>query len=174
MVKKREIFYIFKILYSLFNHIENKKPMKPIFRKATEKDYPDIISFHKSEKWGLDTQSALKNFQNNGNLIIVCEKDGEIGDEWIGRKIVGKMDLMQKRRADREFLYIERVYISPEYRRQGIAKQFLEYAEQECRKRGLHFIELSLREENIPAKMLYLKHGFQEIGKKIYMQKKIV
>ena len=138
--------------------------MNSIFREATEKDYPDIISFHKTENWGLDTMSAVKHFQQNGSLIIVCEKDG---------KIIGKMDVMQKTRAGKEFLYIERVFIHPEWRRKGFGKQFIAFAEQECKKRGLKYIDLSVREENIAALNLYSNNGFQELGKKIYMRKEI-
>ncbi len=138
--------------------------MNIIFREATEKDYLDIISFHKTENWGMDTPSTLKNFQETKNLIIACEQEG---------KIIGKMDIMHKKRAGREFLYVERVYILPDSRRQGIAKQFLAYAESECKKRGLHLIELAVREENIPARKLYESSGFKELGKKIYLQKKM-
>lgn len=134
------------------------------FREATESDYPAIISFHKAENWGLDTVTALKNFQQNGNQILLCEKEG---------RIIGKMDLLPKKRAGREFLYVERVFIHPDYRRQGIAKQFLAYAEEECKKRGLLFLELAVREENVPARKLYENTGFKELGKKIYLQKEI-
>lgn len=135
-----------------------------LFREAAESDYPVIISFHKSEKWGLDTPTSLRYFQQNSNHILVCENEGTI---------IGKMDVMQKKRAGREFLYLERVYIHPDFRRRGIAKQFLAYAEEECKKRGLGFVELAVREENVPARKLYEGTGFKELGKKIYLQKEI-
>ena len=134
-----------------------------IFREAAEKDYPAIIEFHKSQNWGLDTLSAVKNFHHL-NSIIVCEIDG---------KIVGKIDLMQKSKQSRSYLYFERLIVHPDFRHKGIAKKFLEYAEQECKKRNLDTLELSVREDNIPAKQLYDSHGFQVLGKKIYMQKVI-
>ncbi|MFA6888454.1 MAG: GNAT family N-acetyltransferase [Candidatus Woesearchaeota archaeon] len=134
-----------------------------IFREATERDYPAIIEFHKSENWGLDTLSAIKNFHKL-NTIIICEDEG---------KIIGKMDLMQKSKQTRSFLYLERLIIHHEFRHKGVATKFMEYAENECRKRHLEFLELSVRDDNVPAKQLYSSNGFQVLGKKIYMQKKM-
>ncbi len=135
-----------------------------IFREATENDYPAIIEFHKSQNWGLDTLSALKNFHQL-NSIIICEIDA---------KVVGKIDLMQKSKQARSYLYFERLIVHPDFRHKGIAKKFLEYVEQECKKRNLGTIELSVREDNIPAKQLYDSFGFQVLGKKIYMQKQVL
>ncbi len=132
-----------------------------IFREATESDYPAIIELHKSEKWGLDTISALRNFHKL-NTIVVCEENN---------KIIGKMDLMQKTKTDRSFLYLERLVIHPDFRHKGIAKKFIEYAEQECKKRNLDAVELAVREDNPAAVALYTSNGFKILGKKIYMQK---
>lgn len=134
-----------------------------IFREATEKDYPAIVEFHKSQKWGIDTLSAVRNFHNL-NSIIVCEIDS---------RIVGKIDLMQKTKAGSSFLYIERLIIHPDFRHKGIAKKFLEYAEAECKKRNLGTVELSVREDNVAAITLYISQGFKILGKKVYMQKQI-
>ncbi len=134
-----------------------------IFREAIEADYPAIIEFHKSQNWGLDTLSAVRNFHKL-NTIIVCEENN---------KIIGKIDLMQKTKTDRSFLYLERLIIHPDFRHKGIAKKFIEYAEQECKKRNLDNIELAVREDNSAAIALYNSSGFIVLGKKIYMQKSI-
>ena len=134
-----------------------------IFREAVESDYPSIMALHKSENWGLDTLSALKNFHKL-NTIVVCEENN---------LIVGKMDLMQKSKADRSFLYIERLIVHPEYRHKGIAKKFITYAENECKKRTLDAVELAVREDNDAAVHIYTSSGFQILGKKVYMQKRV-
>lgn len=151
------------IIYKDYGH-KMEKLMNPIFRSATEKDYEAIIHLHKSEDWGLDTPRALKNFQEQGNEIIVAEQDGEM---------IGKMDLMQKKRQNIHFLYVERLILTPTHRSKGIGKRFLEYAEQEAKKRNLKFLDVAVRDENEIAKKLYQNAGFKIIGRKVYMRKEI-
>lgn len=138
--------------------------MNLIFRSAAEADYPKIIALHKSEEWGLDTPRALKNFQEQGNKIIVAEQDGEI---------IGKMDLMQKKRQNIHFLYVERLILNQNQRSKGIGKKFLEHAEQEAKKGNLKFLDVAVRDENEVAKRLYHRAGFNIIGRKVYMRKEI-
>ena len=138
--------------------------MNVTFREAKETDYPAIIQLHKSEDWGLDTPRTLRNFQEQGNLIVVAEYNNEI---------IGKMDLMQKKRDGKEFLYVERLIIKEEYRNKGVGKKFLAFAEETCKKRHLQFLDVAVRDENDIAKKLYQGHGFDIIGKKVYMRKEI-
>lgn len=138
--------------------------MEITFRQAKETDYPVIITLHKSEDWGLDTPRTLRNFQEQGNLIVVAEHNNTI---------IGKMDLMQKKREEKEFLYVERLIISKEYRNKGVGKKFLGFAEAECKKRNLQFLDVAVRDENDIAKKLYTGHGFDIIGKKVYMRKEV-
>lgn len=138
--------------------------MNLIFREATENDYSAIIALHKLEDWGLDTPRTIKNFHEQGNSIIICE---------YGNKIIGKMDILQKKRQGIHFLYLERLIIHPSFRNKGIAKKFLEYAQQECKKRNLNYIDVAVREENEIAKKLYQNKGFEIIGRKMYMRKEV-
>lgn len=138
--------------------------MNIIFREAKETDYPAIIRLHKSEDWGLDTPRTLRNFQEQGNMIVVAEHNNTI---------IGKIDLMQKKREGKEFLYVERLIINKEYRNKGIGKRFLAFAEAECKKRNLQFLDVAVRDENDIAKKLYAGHGFDIIGKKVYMRKEV-
>lgn len=138
--------------------------MDLIFREAAEADYPAIIALHKSQEWGLDTPRTIRNFQEQGNAIIVCERNKEI---------IGKMDLMPKKRDNIQFLYLERLILAPHHRNKGIGKQFIQFAEQECKKRNLAFLDLAVRDENDIAKRLYSGAGFEVIGRKVYMRKKV-
>lgn len=62
--------------------------------------------------------------------------------------------------------YISNVAVSPDYRREGIADAII--AELLCRAEELKlsFVTLEVRESNAPAKALYKKHGFSEVGKR--------
>ena len=138
--------------------------MEITFREAKETDYPAIIPLHKSEDWGLDTPRTLRNFQEQGNMIIVAEQNKEI---------IGKMDLMPKKRDNISFLYLERLILAPHHRNKGVGKKFLAFAEAECKKRNLPFLDVAVRDENDIAKKLYISSGFDVIGRKVYMRKKV-
>ena len=138
--------------------------MNITFHEAKEADYPLIIELHKSQDWGLDTSRTLRNFQEQRNCIVIGEINGNI---------IGKMDLMQKKREGKEFLYVERLIIKEDYRNKGIGRRFLAFAEAECKKRNLQFLDVAVRDENEIAKKLYHSHGFDVIGRKVYMRKEI-
>ena len=114
------------------------------------------------------TPRALKNFQEQGNDIVVAEVTEEES-----KKVIGKMDLMQKKRQNIHFLYVERLILDPKYRNKGIGKKFLEYAEEQAKQRNLKILDVAVRDENEIAKKLYTGSGFNIIGKKVYMRKEI-
>lgn len=62
--------------------------------------------------------------------------------------------------------YINNVAVRQEYRRQGIASQLLEVFLRFARAHQLAFITLEVRASNTPAKQLYMKHGFAQVGRR--------
>ena len=60
--------------------------------------------------------------------------------------------------------YITNVAVSEKFRRRGIAEKLLEEAERGAIKRGCVLITLEVRASNDPAKALYKKRGFKEVG----------
>ena len=84
-------------------------------------------------------------------LVAVSEKHGELLG-YIGvQEIVGEA-------------YITNVAVSEKFRRRGIAEKLLEEAERGAIKRGCVLITLEVRASNAPAKALYKKRGFKEVG----------
>jgi GNAT superfamily N-acetyltransferase len=60
---------------------------------------------------------------------------------------------------------IQDVFVVPERRRQGIAAQLTDAAEQEARTRGWDSISLSVSQDgNLAARQLYAKLGFADAG----------
>jgi len=53
---------------------------------------------------------------------------------------------------------------SPEYRRKGVAQALMEHCLNLCHTRGVSVLYLEVRESNAPARSLYRKNGFGEIG----------
>lgn len=49
----------------------------------------------------------------------------------------------------------------PKFRRRGVAKQLLQFVEDYARDKGMCKVTLEVLENNLPAKMAYLQHGFK-------------
>ena len=60
------------------------------------------------------------------------------------------------------------IVVEKSYRGQGLGKQLLEYAATELTSKNIDTIFLEVRESNAPARALYTKMGFEEIGKRKY------
>ena len=62
--------------------------------------------------------------------------------------------------------YIDNVAVREEYRRQGIAQDLLNVFLRFGAAHGLRFLSLEVRASNEPAKRLYMKHGFAQVGRR--------
>lgn len=56
---------------------------------------------------------------------------------------------------------ISNMAVHPEFRRRGIARQLMQAALQEARRKGAHWVILEVQTDNAPARQLYLGLGFQ-------------
>lgn len=59
-----------------------------------------------------------------------------------------------------------RIAVVPTYRKQGIADRLMNYFLDKCRGNGIRNVFLEVRCDNDPAKKLYEKHGFIEVGRR--------
>lgn len=62
--------------------------------------------------------------------------------------------------------YIDNIAVRKEYRLQGIAQALLEVFLRFGEAHQLAFLTLEVRASNEPAKRLYLKHGFEQVGRR--------
>lgn len=62
--------------------------------------------------------------------------------------------------------YIDNVAVRQEYRRQGIAEALLDVFLRFGAAHQLAFLTLEVRASNDPAKRLYMKHGFEQVGRR--------
>lgn len=60
--------------------------------------------------------------------------------------------------------YITNVAVRPDYRRQGIAGELLNVFRRFAEGNKLAFLTLEVREGNTPARALYTKYGYKEVG----------
>ena len=78
--------------------------------------------------------------------------DGERVAGYVGsQSVMGESDMMN-------------VAVHPDYRRQGIAEKLVLELVEALKEKGNHCLTLEVRASNEPAKALYEKLGFQQIG----------
>ena len=88
----------------------------------------------------------------NDNHVFLVALDGE---NVIG--YVGMMTVLDEG-------YISNVAVTSAYRRQKVADALIEELMSRAAALDLAFVTLEVRESNEPAKALYTKHGFRQVG----------
>ena len=109
-------------------------------------------------------RSSLAN--NKQEVIVVDEQNGEL---------TGFVCVQLKK----SFCYddympeITEVYVKPKYRRNGIARAMITYAEEYCKSHyPLHKFELLTGDENDSAQSVYAKLGYSEDGE-LHLSKRL-
>lgn len=138
--------------------------MSITIRKAKQEDLSVIAALHALEGWHLTTLQEMQQFLQRGHTILVAESAGTI---------LGKVDLVERMRQQTPVMSLQRLIVHPDYRKKGIATVLLAAAEEECRQRGILYMDVSVRENNMLVKSIYEKNGFTEVEKKIYLQKEV-
>ena len=86
--------------------------------------------------------------ERNGGFWVVVNDD----------KVVGTFGL---ERTSDDAMELRRMYVDPSARRRGIARQMLQFAEDECRRRDVSRLELSAAEIQLAALALYRNAGYR-------------
>lgn len=125
------------------------------------KNYPGwkegIYPTRQEAKEGLDEDSLFvlrRNGKIAGTMILntTCE-EGYTQGRW-GIKV-----------EPEEILVIHTLAIHPDCTGQGLAGKLVEYAKEFGRQTSKKTIRIDVTDGNLPAMVLYQKHGFKEVGK---------
>jgi ribosomal protein S18 acetylase RimI-like enzyme len=92
------------------------------------------------------------------------ERDGGFWVAVDGQKIVGMFGLEPSGDGAME---LRRMYVDPDLRRRGIAREMLNFAERECRRRNRPRLDLSTSELQSEALALYRGAGYQQVREEI-------
>ncbi|MBQ3258215.1 MAG: ribosomal protein S18-alanine N-acetyltransferase [Oscillospiraceae bacterium] len=118
-------------------------------------DYSHINGIHAietecfSEPW---SEEAIISQLIGENHVFLVALDGE--------SVVGYVGMMYVLDEG----YISNVAVTSAYRRQRIADALIDELMVRAAELELVFVTLEVRESNEPAKALYAKHGFKEVG----------
>lgn len=122
--------------------------------KMTSEHIPQIalletLCFH--DPW---SENSIASELNNPLSLWLVALDGERVVGYVGSQtVLGWTDMMN-------------VAVHPDWRRKGIGEQLIVSLEEALRKQESTCLTLEVRASNEPAKALYQKLGFQEVGRR--------
>lgn len=88
-------------------------------------------------------------------------------------RVVGTIAIVKKPRPEfdpslSKVAWLRRMFVHPDFRRRGIARQLLTFSINFCRRQGYNAIELITTEVNEHARQLYMNTGFKCVALKPY------
>ena len=122
-------------------------------RNVRSEDLPQITALEQScfsVPW---TQEMLRSQLTDGHVFLAAVEDGQV----LG--YVGLQYILDEG-------YITNVATAPARRREGIAGMLLSTLKKRAAALGLSFLTLEVRRSNAPARRLYEKHGFSDVGRR--------
>src|ERR1700730_16578440 len=131
--------------------------MPVAIRSAALDDVPAILTIEQqapnAAHW---TAEQYKKLVANG-IVLVAEEAAEEAVELCGficaKVVAGEWE-------------IENVVVAAEFLRRGIANELVSELIQRAANEAASAILLEVRESNLPARGLYEKHGFREVGRR--------
>ena len=102
-----------------------------------------------SDPWSENSVSS--ELKNSLSCWLVAEEDGEVAGYIGSQTVMGETDMMN-------------VAVHPDYRRRGIGEKLVEALVEALKSRESHCLTLEVRASNAPAKALYEKLGFTQVG----------
>ena len=99
------------------------------------------------------TEEMLRTHLSGGHVFLAAEENGQV----LG--YAGLQYVLDEG-------YITNVATSPARRREGIAGMLLSALKRRASELSLVFLTLEVRESNAPARRLYEKHGFSDVGRR--------
>lgn len=122
-------------------------------RNVQTEDLPQIIALEAlcfSAAW---TEEMLRAQLTDGHVFLAAVENGEV----LG--YAGLQYVLDEG-------YISNVATAPSRRREGIGGMLLSALKERAAALGLAFLTLEVREGNLPARRLYEKHGFSDVGRR--------
>ena len=147
---------------------EKRKEAEPriTIRRGKQEDAAILAELHRDEDWCYDDAAIVAQYFDDA-----FEPNTVIGAD-VGGKLVGKLELfLGWKSTSGRFGVIRRFVVHPDWRGRGVGHRLLAAAEEEARKAGCAFLELSVDEDNDGARRLYGSIGFAESRREIILRK---
>jgi [ribosomal protein S18]-alanine N-acetyltransferase len=122
-------------------------------RSATSSDVPAILAIERLSPSAAHWTLEQYNYLLRNGVVLVADEAGDLCGFICAKAVAGESE-------------IENVVVAPEFLRRGIASQLLSRLIQQARKAKASAISLEVRESNEPARRLYEKHDFRDVGRR--------
>ncbi len=131
--------------------------MPVVIRSAALNDVPAILAIEQQARGAAHwTAEQYKKLVGSG-VVLVAEQAAEEAGELCGfvcaNAVAGEWE-------------IENMVVAAEFLRRGIAHELLRALIQRAENEAASSILLEVRESNLPARRLYEKNGFREVGRR--------
>jgi ribosomal-protein-alanine acetyltransferase len=127
--------------------------MPPPFRSAKLDDVPAILAIEQqaasAAHWPAEEYVKLV----KAGVVLVAEQAGKLRGFVCAKTIASEWE-------------IENIVVATEFLRQGIADQLMRALIEQAENGAASRILLEVRESNQPARRLYQKHAFREVGRR--------
>ena len=127
--------------------------MPPTIRSDSCADVPAILAIERQRASAAHwSQEEYVKLVKTG-VVLVSEEAGWVFGFVCAKVVAGEGE-------------IENIVVAREFLRQGIADQLLQALLDQAQTLAASRILLEVRESNMPARRLYEKHGFREVGRR--------
>lgn len=138
-----------------------------LIRRMTLEDIPAVVEIEKacfSLPWS--EKSFEDSLTREDTIFLVCETVGDAGESVALDCVAGYMGLY----LSFDEASVTNVAVSPCFRKKGYGEALVTAAKDAAKAAGAKSIFLEVRQSNEPARSLYKKLGFEELGirKKFY------
>ena len=127
--------------------------MPTTIRSAALNDVPPILAIEQqapgAAHWSADEYAKLF----DGGIVLVAEEAGQVCGFICAKAVAGEWE-------------IENVVVAAAFLRRGIANELVRNLIQRAENEAASAILLEVRESNLPARRLYEKRGFREVGRR--------
>jgi [ribosomal protein S18]-alanine N-acetyltransferase len=127
--------------------------MTTTIRPATIQDVPTIVALERSVAKAAHWSAEQYETRLKEDCLMLAESNSQLVGFICARVSPGEWE-------------IENVVVANEFRRQGIASALVNALFESAKKADHPTVHLEVRESNLPARQLYTKHGFREVGER--------
>lgn len=134
--------------------------------RAVNEQTLSIWASFASQVWQTKEQVLIEKFSNNEfpfEFLYYSQSEEPIA--WISLSL--RHDYVEGCQAN-PVAYLEGIFISPNYRSQGIAKELLHFAEGWAKSRGISQLGSDAELDNLLSQKFHIKHGFREVSRTVH------
>jgi ribosomal-protein-alanine N-acetyltransferase len=124
-----------------------------IVRAALSADLDKIVAIENDCRFGWSREMVVRELKGHAGIQLAAEKISTLSGWCCGIQVDDEAEL-------------HRIAVCTLERKQGVAFQLLQDFEQQCAFRNVSSVFLEVAEKNIPARRLYEKSGYDQVGRR--------